>query len=451
MTHRTGRGLAALVFVLMVGISNADAHPKVAPRSGRDAVEGQWIVVLRDDVDPDAVADQLARETGGQTGERYYHALRGVVLHGSEAAVTKIADKPEILFIQQDGLAYALDRPDSAGNSSNTGSVVAQAQTLPTGIDRVDAELNLNEGAGVGVAIIDTGIQLNHPDLSPIAGQVTFVKGTSSANDDNGHGTHVAGIVAARNNSVGVLGVASSASLYAVKVLNRNGSGTWSQVISGIDWVTKNANQIAVANLSLGGSFTNADDGNCGNTNLDALHRAICKSVDAGVVYVVAAGNSTADAKDFSPAAYDEVITVSALADSDGKPNGTGDATQYGPDDTFATFSNFGQDVDIIAPGVRINSTYIGSAYTTLSGTSMATPHVAGAVALWIAQHGRPVNAAGKVTGNAKDPAVRTLLTGISESVGSFPGDPDGTAEPMLNANTSSVSNSPSSVCCAAK
>lgn len=434
--RRMWRCLSFFVLGWMVA-GVAEAHPKVARREDRKRVPGQWIVVLRDNVtNVDAVAEELAGRGRGRAGNRFEHSVKGFVLHRTDvASPDEVAQDPRVLFIEPDGVATLF------GHRSRSSS--QPPQQLPTGNNRVDAELNPNAGTGVKVAVIDTGIQLNHPDLK-VVGNVTFVKGTKSGNDDNGHGTHVAGIAGALDNTIGVVGVAPSVSFYAVKVLNKNGSGFFSDVIKGIDWVTKNKDKIAVANMSLGGGLTNADDGNCGNTNLDAVHRAICRSVDAGVIYVVAAGNSARDAKDFRPAAYDEVISISALADSDGQPNGTGPATSFGEDDTFATFSNFGSDIDLIAPGVNIRSTWKGSSYATASGTSMSAPHVAGAVALWIAQHGRPI------TGNARDPAVRAMMTDISEAVGSFVGDSDFTPEPMLNANTAAVGGTGTSVCCPA-
>ena len=196
-----------------------------------------------------------------------------------------------------------------------------------------------------------------------------------SYNDLNGHGTHAAGTVcAAKDNNSGVVGVAPGAGLWAVRVLNSQGWGTWSSIMCGIDWVTARAGTIEVANMSLGG------DGAEGSCTDGGLHQAICASVATGVTYVVAAGNSAADARYFVPASYDEVITVSAIADFDGKPGGTGAPTcQTGFDDTFASFSNYGQDVDLTAPGVCVLSTYRGNTTATMSGTSMASPHVAGA------------------------------------------------------------------------
>jgi subtilisin len=251
------------------------------------------------------------------------------------------------------------------------------------------------------------------------------VKGTKTGNDDNGHGTHVAGTAAALDNKIGVVGVAPGARLWAVKVLNRNGSGTMSDVIKGVDYVTANASFIEVANMSLGGG------------NSAALNAAIAKSAAKGVVYAVAAGNSNADAANTSPANSDHVLCVSAIVDTDGKCGGAGLGTGYGADDTRASFSNFGSVVDIAAPGVNILSTYIGSTYVDgWSGTSMASPHVAGAAALYMATHEKPADPttwAASVRSAIITAAVPQNAP-CGDRIGGFTGDAELYAEPLLNA-----------------
>ena len=366
--------IVSLVFVVIFAASfSAQAKPPKENEAKDDRIPGQYIVVFKDTVqDVDAAADDIEKKHGGSRIAAYHHALKGFAANLSSDEAEKVKTDPRVAFVSEDRIV----------------SIVAQ--TLPTGVNRVDAEqtaTHTNKGTGVNVAIIDTGIDLKHPDL-----QANIVGGKNcstgkSYNDGNGHGTHVAGTVAALDNGLGVVGVAPEAKLWAVRVLNNAGMGSWSSVICGVDFITSkapaNGGPITVANMSLGGG--GSSDNNCGNTNGDALHKAICKSRDAGDAYVVAAGNSGDNASKFVPAAYDDaVITVSALADSDGLPGGTGAPTSYGPDDTFATFSNFGNAVDLGAPGVTIFSTWKGRTYATLSGTSMASPHVAGAAALYL-------------------------------------------------------------------
>lgn len=338
-----------------------------------DQIPGRYIVVFNNTVqNPQDVVNEMAKIHGLAVEHVYTSALKGFAAFIPPARLEKLQRDSQVQFISADYNVQTL------------------AQTMPTGISRVQAPLNTtNKGAGIGVAVIDTGIDLTHPDLKAnIVASKSCIKGRKNANDDNGHGSHVAGTIAALDNGVGVVGVAPQARLVAVKVLNSSGSGTWSSVICGIDWVTSHAAQynIKVANMSLGGG--GSSDNNCGNSNNDALHKAICNSTSVGVTYVVAAGNSSANAISSVPAAYDDtVITVSALADSDGQSGGSGPATAYGADDTFASFSNYGNIIDIAAPGVAIYSTWKTGGYSTINGTSMATPHVAGGVALYIKSH----------------------------------------------------------------
>jgi subtilisin family serine protease len=340
------------------------------PQGARD-----FIVVFYDDErDVDGLAAEHGRAYGVSVSQRYHSALKGYAATIPLARLDDVRLDPRVAFVSE-------DRP-----------VRAVAETLPTGVDRIDGELSShfssNTWNGIAVAVIDTGSG-PHNDLNIVGGKNCSTG--KSFGDGNGHGTHVAGTIGATNNDAGVVGVAPGVRIYSVRVLNNAGSGNWSSVVCGIDWVTANATtfNIKVANMSLGGAGT--DDGNCGNTNNDALHRAICNSVSAGVTYVVAAGNDSSDLAGFVPAAYDEVLAVTAMADFNGQPGGGAAPTcRSGIDDTFADFSNFAADGSqdanhtIAAPGVCILSTWKGGGYNTISGTSMASPHVAGTAALCI-------------------------------------------------------------------
>jgi subtilisin len=395
-----GGMLAALLVSVMAAMPSAAAAP-----SGT----GSYIVVLKDSASPSTTARAHAGRFGARVGHVYRHALKGYSATLSSDRVAALKADPSVA-------AVAPDLP-----------VHAFVQTLPTGINRIDGELSSTvSGNGSGtvnadIAIIDTGIQLNHPDLNARNGTNCVTPG-AQAQDDHGHGTHVAGTAAALDNGDGVVGVAPGARVWAVKVLNAAGSGTTSQIICGIDWVTANAGTIEVANMSLGGaSFFGAFSG-C-NSAFDPMHPAICRSVQAGVTYAVAAGNSAADANTFVPATYSQVITVSALADFNGQPGGGAAATcRADEDDTFANFSNFGADIDLIAPGVCILSSYLGGGYNTFSGTSMASPHVAGAAALY------------KSANPGASPAqVKSALQNAGNLNWNDADDPDPTKERLLN------------------
>jgi subtilisin len=363
------------------------------------------IVVLRPEFAPgghaanQARAADVARGLGLAPTYAYGTALFGFAASVPKARLAALAKDPRVQFVSADG------------------EVTAFAQRLPTGIDRIQADASSTlSGNGSGsvtgtsVAIIDTGIDLTHPELN-VAGGVNCSTGPSY-NDGNGHGTHVSGTVAAKDNADGVVGVVPGAPLYAVRVLNNAGFGSWSSVACGVDWVTANAaaDNIKVANMSLGGS--GSDDGNCGKTNGDALHQAVCNSVAAGVTYVVAAGNSNTDFSGFVPAAYNEVLTVTAMADFNGQPGGGAAPTcRSDVDETAADFSNWTTADNaadaahtITAPGVCILSTWKGGGYNTISGTSMATPHVTGTAALCIATGkctGGPSNVIAKLRSDA--------------------------------------------------
>ena len=402
---------AAAACTLVLGTSGLAATAAPAPA---ELTSGSYIVVLQDGASARSVASAHADRFGLEVGHVYTSALQGYSATMPASVAELVEAAPAVKWVQKDT------------------PVATTAQSTPTGINRANADASptakingLDERVDVDVAVIDTGVDLSHPDINVYrAGAKNCSIGAINANDLHGHGTHVAGTIGALDNSSGVVGMAPGARIWPVKVLTDAGSGLNSDVICGIDYVTANASQIEVANMSLGGSGT--DDSNCGNSNNDAMHKAICRSVAAGITFVAAAGNDSADAKGFTPAAYDEVITVSALADFNGLPGGGAASTcRSDVDDTFASFSNYGSDVDLIAPGVCIYSTSMLGGYATLSGTSMASPHVAGGAALYAATHP-----------GATPTQVKSALQSAGTLDWNDSDDPDPTKERLLDVST---------------
>lgn len=244
-------------------------------------------------------------------------------------------------------------------------------QVIPYGVSEIEADKAqmITIGSLIKIAILDTGVSLSHPDLkSNIRTGINILNNKKTPNDDNGHGSHVAGIISALNNSIGVLGVAPNASIYPVKVLDSTGNGNVSNIIKGIEWCINN--DIQVINLSMGTSVDN-----------QALHDAVIQAYNKGIVMVAASGNSPIDPVTY-PASYKEVLSVSAI---DSYKN-------------IADFCTKGK-VDLCAPGVDIYSTYMGNSYATLSGTSMAAPYVSGTIALLLSQPSKcDLNKDGKIT-----------------------------------------------------
>ncbi|MFC4295081.1 S8 family serine peptidase [Novosphingobium tardum] len=300
-------------------------------------------------------AARAANAGGGKVDHVYGFAIQGFSLHISSNGLQQMrAHNPKIAYCEADQIATIIDPIDALARPGGGGGTTQPAQSIPAGITRVNGGTTASNGTAW---VIDTGIDLDHPDLNvDLARSQNFVTRETSPDDLNGHGSHVSGTIAAKLNTIGVVGVAPGSTLVAVRVLDRRGSGAYSDVIAGVDYVAKNGIAGDVANMSLGGPVSQALD--------DAVVGASSK-----VKFALAAGNETDNANNHSPARANgpNIYTVSAI-----------DKT-----DTFASFSNYGNPpVDYAEPGVSILSTWKDAGYNTISGTSMATPHMAGVLLL---------------------------------------------------------------------
>lgn len=378
LTKRAATVLAAVMMLVMSAApetttSLATSGPSTTtPGQGQGppegAIPGRYIVVFDEGEvrDPTAVAREHAQRHGAEVLYTYQYAIEGYAARLPEARLDEVRADGRVAYVEPDQTMYA------------------EAQTLPWGIDKIDADLSSTKAgdgsgavSGVNAYVIDTGIY-RHTDLYR-AKHVNFV-GDGRNTDCHGHGTHVAGTLAAKDNTTDVVGVAPGAPLTGVKVLGCNGSGATSGVIKGVDWVTANARKPAIANMSLGGGLS------------QALDDAVRRSAAGGVFYSIAAGNDGADACLQSPAragagADNGIATVAATTSSDGE----------------TSWSNYGPCVDVWAPGERILSTKKGGGTTTMSGTSMAAPHVGGGAALYLSKNtaASPATVEGALTSGA--------------------------------------------------
>jgi subtilisin family serine protease len=345
-------------------------------RKGADAIPGQYIVKLKDQETGDFSVSEVLAELmvgiyGGKIKHVYKHALNGFAIQMPEEAAMLLSEDPRVEYVEEDGVMHPW--------ATQTGAT--------WGLDRIDQrDRPLNgsyvynfTGSGVRVYVIDTGIRTTHSQFGGRAA-VSYDAFGGNGQDCNGHGTHVAGTIGGST-----YGVAKSAMLRAVRVLNCSGSGSTSGVIAGVNWVTANHIKPAAANMSLGGGASSS------------LDTAVQNSINAGVTYAVAAGNSNTDACTQSPARVGAAITVGSSTSTDAR----------------SSFSNYGVCVDLFAPGSSITSAWSSSdtATNTISGTSMASPHVAGVAALYLQRV--PSASAATVRNAIVNASTTNRLTGI--------------------------------------
>ncbi|WP_412061086.1 S8 family serine peptidase [Rubrivirga sp. IMCC45206] len=371
---RLSRTLASVALAGAIGLAGCDATGPDTAQATADAGNTESYIVVFKDGAPNArgLANRLAN---GNATHVYENSIRGFAGRFSPQAAAALERNPNVAYVERDQ-AVSLKRPGSGGGGGG-------AQSTPYGITRVGGAAS---GAGLTACVIDSGVDLDHPDLNVDTGRsrtfITSGKDARSADDGNGHGTHVAGTIGAIDNTTGVIGVAAGATIVGVKVLDSRGSGSYSAVIAGVDYVASGQAGCSVANMSLGGPVS------------AALDNAVLAAGAAGITMVLAAGNESDDANNHSPAraggvsANDNVFSISAIDSSD----------------NFAYFSNYGSAVAFAAPGVAIESTWKGGGYNTISGTSMASPHAAG-----------------------------VMLLGTARTSGTANGDPDGNPDPIIS------------------
>lgn len=331
----------------IVVLKDAELETELAALTGYEAKQGK----------AKSAAEKIMKRAGITDGELDYvygSAIKGFSVKIAPGQLKKLQDDPSVSYVEENQVV-TLVQPD-VKITGKPAPPTPVGQTTPWGITRVNGGTTYTGTKKIW--IIDTGIDLTHTDLNVnTALGKSFVTGITSPNDDNGHGSHCAGIAAAKNNTIGVVGVAAGAQVVPVKVLNKRGSGTYDAIIAGVDYVKANATAGDVANMSLGGGFS------------QALNDAVIAAAATGVKFALAAGNESVSATTKSPASANgaNIYTISAMASGD----------------LWASYSNFGNPpVDFCEPGSSIYSTYKSGGYATLSGTSMAAPHAAGILLL---------------------------------------------------------------------
>lgn len=428
------RGLTALVTALLTGCVLIVGGSGGGPSGPGGAGGGTQVVVVLDDgvVDPAAAVRNLADRHGLRPGRRWEHAVDGFAAAVPVGARAALERDPRVARVVDDLPVAAFEE-----------------DVVPRGVARIrvpDVPDALT-GAGVRVAVLDTGIDADHRDLADsvdVADGYDCRNDDPDADDDHGHGTHVAGTITAAVDGRGVRGVAPGATLVPFKVLDHSGRGSWSDVICALDRITQlntdeePDNDVGVVNLSLGGPRAPGPREDC-TTAETALYRAVCRVVDSGAVFVVAVGNGGADAEETVPAAFPEVLTVSAYQDTDGTDVDVGCAPPPLSlcDEVFASFSNHGQVVDLLAPGVGILSTTRDGGHAVKSGTSMAVPHVAGVVALLLEADPdlSPATVESHLRAHGQCPdGARNAGPVWCEGQGRWPHDPDDWSEPLVHA-----------------
>jgi subtilisin family serine protease len=378
-----GIGIASTVVtaVSLLVVPAQAAEGEIRSADAAEKVPNSYVVKLKDTqasvLATEATANAVAARNGGGVDRVFGSALRGFTVKLSERQAKRLAADPAVEYVEQDQVFHA---------------DTTQSNPPSWGLDRIDqASLPLSSsynytstGSGVNVYVIDTGVRISHSTFGGRAKNgYDFVDDDAVAQDGNGHGTHVAGTIAGST-----YGVAKGATVYGVRVLDDDGSGTTAGVVAGIDWVTANAIKPAVANMSLGGGAS---------ATIDA---AVSRSIAAGVTYAVAAGNSNANASSYSPARVAAAITVGATTNTDAR----------------ASYSNYGSVLDIFAPGSSITSSWNtnDTATNTISGTSMATPHVAGVIARYLQNNtsATPAQVSSALTSSATTGKVTSAGTG---------------------------------------